>query len=33
VAQLFAEAYAEEIAWRKGRGISRTEVRAVAMEG
>jgi len=33
VATVFADAYAEEMAWRKDRGVSRTEVRAVSREG
>lgn len=32
VARVFADAYAEEMAWRKGRGVSTAEVRAVAFE-
>jgi hypothetical protein len=32
VPRLFAKAYADETAWRKGKGISKEEVRAVALE-
>ncbi len=32
VPRIFADAYADEMAWRKGQGISKDEVRAVARE-
>ena len=33
VPRVFADAYAESIAWRKRRGISAVEVQKVGMEG